>query len=387
MDRAVRRHRAVGALLAIVGAIAASVLVAGVVLVPAGEAHGAAAGGKERMAAAKVVKKQSLAGASLSLSASAYTYDGKAKKPTVTVRLGGKRLVKGKHFTVSYKNNTKAGTAAVTVKGKGAYVGTRSKAFKIARRSLAKASVSLSKGSYTYDGKEKKPAAAVRLSGKRLVRNSHFKVEYRANVNAGTATVVVSGTGNYCGSIAKRFSIAPKPIKSASIALTPASMPYTGGLQMPAVAVKVSGKVLRSGIDYAVSYQAHRAIGTATAVITGKGNYTGTASKAFKITEPIIGQRLGSAYAPGQGSGYRTIPAIERSAARLSLTATADKGCVLIIEGRRVAGRWKLDTFSNDDNRYYVLSFDDGQKWGAFYTKGVLRLVDLKDSTHGAIFG
>lgn len=387
MEQAIRRHRAVGAILAAVGAIAVLALVAGLVLVPAGEAQAASAAGKGRMAAAKVAQKQSLAGASLALSTSSYTYDGKAKKPAVTVRLGGKRLVRGTHFTVSYKNNTKAGTATAIVKGKGAYTGTRSKAFRIARRSLAKASVSLSKASYTYDGREKRPTATVRLSGKRLTRNAHFTVAYRANVNAGTATVMVSGTGNYCGSVAKRFAIAPKSLKSASVTPASASLPYTGRPQSPAVTAKLSGKVLRSGTDYTVSYRANTAIGTATAVIAGKGNYTGTASRAFRITEPLIGQRLGTAYAAGQGAAYRTIPAAERNAGRLSLTAAADKSCVLAIEGRRFPGRWKLDTFSNDDNRYYVLSFDDGQKWGAFYTKGAVRLVDLKDSTHVAIFG
>lgn len=386
MEQAIRRHRAVGVLLAAIGAVAVLALVAGLVLVPAGEAQ-AASSGKGRMAAAKVVKKQSLSGASLALSASSYTYDGKAKKPAVTVRIGGKRLVKGAHFTVSYRNNTKAGTVTVIVKGKGAYTGTRSKAFRIARKSLAKASVSLSKAFYTYDGKEKRPAATVKSGGKRLIRNSHFTVAYRANVNAGTATVTVSGTGNYCGSVAKRFSIAPKSLKGASLVLASASLPYAGKPQEPAVTAKLSGKVLRSGIDYTVSYRANRAIGTATAVIAGRGNYTGTASKAFKITEPLIGQRIGTAYAPGQGAAYGTIPAAERNAERLSLTAASDKSCILTIEGRRFPGRWKLDAFSNDDNRYYVLVFDDGQKWGAFYTKGVVRLVDLKDSTHGAIFG
>lgn len=387
MDQATRRHRVVEIFLAIVGGIAVSALVAGVILAPAGEAYGASTGSKGRVTAAKVVKKQSLAMASIALSCSSYTYDGKAKKPTVTVRLGGKKLVKGTHYTVSYKGNTKAGAATVTIRGKGAYTGTGTKTFKIARKSLAKASVSLSKTTYTYDGKEKKPTATVRLGGKRLTRNTHFTVGYRANVNAGTAIVVVSGAGNYCGSVVKRFSIAPKPLKSASIAFASSVWPYTGELQTPAVTVKLSGKVLRSGTDYAVSYRANKAIGSATAAISGRGNYTGMASKAFKITEPIIGQRLGTAYAPGRGAGYRTIPASERSAARLSLTAASDKSCTLTIEGRKLSGRWKLDTFSNDDNRYYVLTFDDGQKWGAFYTKGVLRLIDLKDSTHSAIFG
>ena len=58
-------------------------------------------------------------------------YSGKAKKPKATVKYDGKTLKAGTDYTVSYKNNVKAGTATATVKGKGKYTGTKSVKFKI----------------------------------------------------------------------------------------------------------------------------------------------------------------------------------------------------------------------------------------------------------------
>ena len=59
------------------------------------------------------------------------TYTGKAIKPAPVVKYNGATLTKGTDYTVSYKNNTKVGTATVTVKGKGNYTGSRKVTFKI----------------------------------------------------------------------------------------------------------------------------------------------------------------------------------------------------------------------------------------------------------------
>ena len=60
-------------------------------------------------------------------------YAGKALKPSVTVTLNGKKLKAGTDCTVSYANNTKAGsTASVIITGKGNYVGTAIQNFEIA---------------------------------------------------------------------------------------------------------------------------------------------------------------------------------------------------------------------------------------------------------------
>ena len=61
-----------------------------------------------------------------------YTYDGKTKKPSVTIKNNaGKTLKEGTDYIVAYKNNTEVGIATVTITGKGNYTGTATKTFKI----------------------------------------------------------------------------------------------------------------------------------------------------------------------------------------------------------------------------------------------------------------
>ena len=89
---------------------------------------------------------KNIADTSIKLSASAYTYNGKSKKPTVTVKDDGKKLKKGKDYTVSYKNNKKVGNATVTIKGKGKYAGAVTQTFTIG----AKKGTSFTVGNYKY---------------------------------------------------------------------------------------------------------------------------------------------------------------------------------------------------------------------------------------------
>ena len=61
------------------------------------------------------------------------TYTGKAQKPAITVKYDGKTLKNGTDYTLTYKNNVKAGTASVTIFGKGAYAGRKTVKFKIVK--------------------------------------------------------------------------------------------------------------------------------------------------------------------------------------------------------------------------------------------------------------
>ena len=63
------------------------------------------------------------------------TYTGSAKTPSVTVKDGDYTLVEDKDYTVTYSNNTNAGTATATVTGKGNYTGSVSKNFTINKAS------------------------------------------------------------------------------------------------------------------------------------------------------------------------------------------------------------------------------------------------------------
>ena len=58
---------------------------------------------------------------------------------------------------------------------------------------------------------------------------------------------------------------------------------YTGKQIKPSITVKYSGKTLKKGTDYTVSYGKNKSTGKGTVKITGKGNYTGSITKTFYI--------------------------------------------------------------------------------------------------------
>ena len=76
-------------------------------------------------------KKTIFAIKSAALSAASYTYNGKAKRPSVTVRDSKRKVISKRNYTIAYKNNKKVGKATVTIKLKGNYKGTLAKTFQI----------------------------------------------------------------------------------------------------------------------------------------------------------------------------------------------------------------------------------------------------------------
>ena len=149
----------------------------------------------------------SISKASVTLSTSIYAYDGKAKKPGVTVKLNGKTLKNGTDYTVSYSNNTKVGTAKVTITGKGNYTGSVSKTYSI-KNNFKKATVSgISTKAFT--GKNITQSITVKCNGKTLKNGTDYAVSYSNNKNIGTATVKITGKGSCTGTITKTFKINP----------------------------------------------------------------------------------------------------------------------------------------------------------------------------------
>ena len=149
----------------------------------------------------------SISKASVTLSTSTYAYDGKAKTPSVTVKVGGKTLKKDTDYTVSYSNNTKIGTAKVTITGKGNYTGSISKTYSI-KNNFKKATISgISNKSYT--GKNITQSITVKYNGKTLKNGTDYTVSYSNNKKVGTATVKITEKGSYTGTITKTFKINP----------------------------------------------------------------------------------------------------------------------------------------------------------------------------------
>ena len=151
----------------------------------------------------------------------------------------------------------------------------------LSRISISKASVTLSTSTYAYDGKAKKPGVTVKLNGKTLKNGTDYTVSYSNNTKVGTATVKITGKGNYTGSVSKTYSI-KNDFKKATISGI-STKAFTGKNITQSITVKYNGKTLKNGTDYTVSYSSNKGIGTATVKIAGKGSYTGTITKTFKI--------------------------------------------------------------------------------------------------------
>ena len=151
----------------------------------------------------------------------------------------------------------------------------------LSRISISKASVTLSTSTYAYDGKAKKPGVTVKLNGKTLKNSTDYTVSYSNNTKVGTATVKITGKGNYTGSVSKTFKIKNNFKKATVSGISNKS--YTGKNITQSITVKYNGKTLKNGTDYTVSYSINKKIGTATVKIAGKGSYTGTITKTFKI--------------------------------------------------------------------------------------------------------
>ena len=151
----------------------------------------------------------------------------------------------------------------------------------LSRISISKASVTLSTSTYAYDGKAKKPGVTVKLNGKTLKNGTDYTVSYSNNTKVGTATVKITGKGNYTGSVSKTFKI-KNNFKKATVSGI-STKAFTGKNITQSITVKYNGKTLKKGTDYTVSYSNNKSIGTATVKIAGKGSYTGTITKTFKI--------------------------------------------------------------------------------------------------------
>lgn len=222
----------------------------------------------------------------LKITVPSVTYNGKAQKPAVTVKYNNYKFKNGTDYTLSYKNNTKIGTATVTVKGKGKLSGTKSVTFKINAKPIKNAVITYN-NSLTYNGSTLSPAVTVKYGNATLKKNTDYTVAYSNNVNAGTGTITITGKGIYGGSVKKTFTIKKLGISASAVSGT-GNKVYTGSVIKPVPAVKVGGRTLKNGTDFTVSYKNNTEPGTATLKVTGKGNYSGSVSKTFRITARAI---------------------------------------------------------------------------------------------------
>lgn len=136
----------------------------------------------------------------------------------------------------------------------------------------------------TYTGSEITPEPLVMAGSLNLTKGTDYEYSYESNINVGTAKVTVTFKGDYAslGSVEKEFNIVNLTSKNVSDI---AAQTYTGSAIEPKVTVTDDETTLVLGKDYTVSYSDNTNAGTAKAIITGIGNYSGTVEKTFTINK------------------------------------------------------------------------------------------------------
>ncbi len=285
-----------------------------------------------------------------------YTFDfaDSATVGKLTVIDKNGNIVPQSKYTVSYKDNTAAGTATITVEGKAGYTLNAVNTFKIVPAKLSalinsNSTFTIESKDYYYTGDAIEPSVDVVLkdgTSYKLVKDTDYKLTYSDNVNAGlnTGKVTLVGLGNYAGvetesdistKLTKNFSINKTTIRATDIVAK--DVAYIGGLPVtPDVTItnQYSGKALVEGTDYTVEIKdGGTAVGQVKAVIklsdAAKKNYTlvdstnGEYNITFNVTAKSLADVAVDAIADQVATGEQIKPAI-----------TVMNGSVKLVEGK-----------------------------------------------------
>lgn len=234
-------------------------------------------------------------------------YTGKEITPSIAdATVSGKNVELGTHYTLSYENNLEPGTAKVILNGIDDYTGVKGEVeFNIVGDISKTGLFSISGTDQIYTGSvfsetaiapeitSKTGGAVVNTAVSPVSSGYTFET---TSTEAGTGKITVTATEDneyYTGSRTLSFKIGQKDIGStatskATIA-TISSQAYLGSAVKPTLEVSYGSDNLTLGTDYTVSYSGNTGKtedgSPATAKVTFKGNYTGTAEATFAITD------------------------------------------------------------------------------------------------------
>ena len=240
------------------------------------------------------------------------TYSGNEQKrePVIEDTKTGKTLDKD-DYLLSYSDDvTNAGTVTITVTGEGNYSGEFKVTYKILPRKVTLKSETASK---PYDGTAlTKPDVTVSDDGFVEGEVSDIKATgLVTTVSEGEVTNTITFTkennykaGNYTidkdeGKLSIRAQSIdpgtdlekPNPDYTGAKVNSPSDAVYDGNEHkwIPTVTDKADKK-LEAGKDYTVEYSTKnfKDVGTIDVTITGKGNYTGTVTRTYKITPKSV---------------------------------------------------------------------------------------------------
>ena len=263
------------------------------------------------------IRQAGIARADIAVEGKSFTYTGSPITPAVSVTLkNGTQLIEGTDYTLAYTNHTNAGTATVTVTGIGNYIGTAKKTFVISKAAAPEISwptasaitcgekVSdslLSGGSTQYgtfawsdDVQDTTPT----------VGTSSYKVVFTPSEATKNNYETITTTEKDVS-----LTVNAKSLTGARVTVS-GSYTYTGQAQIPvadAVTVQLDGKTIPND-RYTISASDNTNAGQAIVTVTGKGNYTGTASGTFTIDKATPTPDLPTGLTATYGDTLKDVP-------------------------------------------------------------------------------
>jgi uncharacterized repeat protein (TIGR02543 family) len=264
-------------------------------------------------------------------------------KLTDSTRRPAKTLTYGTDYeVVSIRNAADVGKASAVIEGKGSYSGTIEVNFKIVQsQPISRAKIDI-KSSYVYTGSEIDPVGDISLGNGTTGLRPYFMsgreksyLTYTAgagtgndfsytitdDINAGKATLTITGNGAYEGTLVKTFKItqldiSKVPSDSISAVLESTNIPYTKGGETPNVTVSIDHRNLVQDVDYTVSCSGKDAAGSyRKVIIIGKGNYKGRYTlndKVMVVSQNISMLNLSSAdkIYTGRSGAWKSNPVV-----------------------------------------------------------------------------
>ena len=254
--------------------------------------------------------------ADVAVAGESFIYTGSPITPAVSVTLKNTQLVEDRDYTLAYTNHTNAGTATVTVTGKGNYAGTATRNFVISKAAAPEISW---------------PTASAITCGEKVSdsRLSGGSTKYGTFAWSDTIKDTIPTVGTYSYKVVftpseateKNYetisateqdvslTVNAKSLTGANVTVS-GSYTYTGQAQIPvadAVTVQLDGETIPKD-RYTISASDNTNAGQATVTVTGKGDYIGTASGTFTIGKatpnPTIPTELNAVY----GSTLKDVP-------------------------------------------------------------------------------
>jgi methionine-rich copper-binding protein CopC len=231
------------------------------------------------------------------LDPASFVFDGTEKKPNVTVK-DGETVIAASEYTVSYSDNTAAGTAMVTISDKegGNYTVSGTAHFSIIT-AVAGVTLPTAISGLIYNGSAQELIIAGSTVGGTMeysLDNKNYSTKVPSGTDAGMYNVFfrIIGDENHASMdpVLMVVTINAKSLSSPMIVLDPATVVYTGTAREPKVTVK-DGDVVVPASEYTVSYSNNINVGTATVTIMDKpgGNYIVSATANFQIYDPNSG--------------------------------------------------------------------------------------------------